>query len=82
MLFLEQTAPPSTSQTRAGTRKLAWLSGGISGDGRSPLLRLYLSIFLTFQMLKAAGDTYRISETSLILIVSLHLLKRLYLGLF
>ena len=31
VLFLEQTAPPSTSQTRAGTFKFA----GISGDGRS-----------------------------------------------
>ena len=30
VLFLEQNAPPSTSQTRAGTPKFA----GISGDGR------------------------------------------------
>ena len=35
VLFLEQTAPPSTSQIRAGTRKFARLSCGISGDGRS-----------------------------------------------
>ena len=35
MLFLEQTAPPSTSPTRAGTREFVPLLRGISGDGRS-----------------------------------------------
>ena len=35
MLFLEQTAPPSTSQTRVGSRETARLSWGISGDGQS-----------------------------------------------